>query len=81
MFLAGPTVLKEIIMYAIVETDINGVTPEDPDDHCYLNHAYLSSMSFGSIDMAWTGNTRLEAEGMASRLTYSNYRHHIIVEL
>jgi hypothetical protein len=67
--------------YAIIETNINGDTPEDPEDNCYLNHAYLSSMSFGSLDMAWTTESRLEAEGMAARLTGRKYRHHAIVEI
>ena len=67
--------------YAIVETDIYGTIPEDETEKCYLNHAYLSSMSFGSLDMAWTAKSRLEAEGMAARLTGDKYRHHEIVEL
>ena len=67
--------------YAIIETDINGDVPENPDDRCYLNHAYLSSMSFGSLDMAWTGKSKLEAEGMAARLTGKKYRHHEIVTI
>lgn len=55
-------------MYAIVETNSRGRMPKNPDDRCYLNHAYLGSMSFGSLDMAWTTNSRLEAEGMLARV-------------
>ena len=65
--------------YVIVETDIYGDLPENPEDHCYLNHAYLSSMSFGSLDMAWVADSLLEAEGMAARFDQSNYRHHQII--
>jgi len=67
--------------YAIIETDIYGDIPENDDDKCYLNHAYLSSMSFGPIDMAWTTESKLEAEGMAARMSGPKYRHHAIVEL
>ncbi len=67
--------------YAIIETDIYGDAPENPDEHCYLNHAYLSSMSFGSTDMAWTTENFLAAEGMASYLEGTKYRHHAIVEI
>ena len=66
--------------YAIIETDIYGNIPQDEADQCYLNHAYLSSMSFGLLDMAWTADSRLEAEGMAANLTGDKYRHHAIVE-
>ena len=66
--------------YVIIETDIYGDIPEDENDRCYLNHAYLSSMSFGSPDMAWTAKSRLEAEGMTARLTGNKFRHHEIVE-
>ena len=55
-------------MYAIVETDANGRMPKNPDDRCYLNHSCLNSMSFGSPDMAWATESRLEAEGMLSRV-------------
>ena len=67
--------------YAIIETDIYGRIPESADDRCYLNHAYLGSMSFGSLDMAWTTDSQLEAEGMASQFTQANYRHHAITEV
>lgn len=67
--------------YAIIECDINGNIPEDEDEQCYLNHSCLSSMSFGSLDMAWTTCNPLAAERMASRLTGSKYRHHKIVEI
>ena len=67
--------------FVIIETDINGDIPEDENERCYLNHAYLSSMSFGSPDMAWTAKSRLEAQGMAERLTGDKFRHHEIVEL
>lgn len=66
---------------AIIETDINGDSPEDEGERCYLNHSCLSSMSFGSLDMAWTTTSRLEAEGMAARLTGRKYRHHNIVPI
>ena len=68
-------------MFAILETDIYGDIPTSTDDQCYLNHAYLHSMAFGSLDMAWTTNSLLEAEGMAARFTDKNYRHHKIVEV
>jgi hypothetical protein len=56
-------------MYQIIETDVYGDVPNDSDERCYLNHAYLHSFSFGSQDMAWQGNTELEAEGMLRRMT------------
>jgi hypothetical protein len=67
--------------FAIVETDIYGNILEDEGHKFYLNHSTLSSMSFGSLDMAWTANSKLEAEGMAARLTGSKFRHHTIVEI
>ena len=67
--------------YTIVETDIYGDILEDDGHKYYLNHSTLSSMSFGSLDMAWTTDSRLEAEGMAARLTGNKYRHHDIIEL
>lgn len=67
--------------YAIIETDIYGDAPEDDDDKCYLNHAYLGSMSFGSLDMAWTTDSFLEAEGMSARFTHINHQHHAIIEI
>ena len=67
-------------MYVIIEADIYGDIPEDEDERCYLNHSCLSSMSFGSLDMAWTTDSLLEAEGMCSRFVQSNFRHHNIVE-
>ena len=67
--------------YAIVETDINGDILEDDGHRFYLNHSTLSSMSFGSLDMAWTTHSKLEAEGMAARLTGNKYRHHEIIEI
>ncbi len=68
-------------MYAIIETDIYGDFPENDSEKCYLNHAYLNKMHFGSADMAWTTESKLEAEGMAARLTGDKYRHHAIVEI
>ena len=67
--------------YAIIETDITGNIPADERERCYLNHAYLSSMAFGSLDMAWTTDNRLAAEGMAARLAGDKYRHHEIIDL
>lgn len=67
--------------YAIIETDIYGDVPENITERCYLNHAYLGSMSFGSEDMAWTTDSKLEAEGMAARITGKLYRHHEITEI
>jgi hypothetical protein len=67
--------------FAIVETDIYGDILEDEGHKFYLNHSTLNSMSFGSLDMAWTGKSKLEAEGMATRLTGSKFRHHEIVEI
>ena len=66
--------------WVILETDIYSDIPEDKSERCYLNHSTLNSMSFGSLDMAWKGNTRLEAEGMASRFTQKTFRHHMIIE-
>ena len=37
------------------------------DDTCYLNHSCLGSCACGSLDMAWTTESELEAEGMAYR--------------
>ncbi len=34
----------------------------------YLNHAYLSSLSFGSEDMAWTTDDREKAELMLDKV-------------
>ena len=68
-------------MYLIIETNIYGDIPESEGEQCYLNHAYLHSMSFGSLDMAWTTESKLEAEGMCSRFTQETFRHHKIVEL
>ena len=70
-------------MYVIVETDIHGEMPESKNDRCYLNHAYLSKMHFGSLDMAWHTDSALEAEGMASRMHLDQklYRHHAIIEI
>jgi len=68
--------------FVIRETDIYGDIPEDPDEQCYLNHSALSSMSFGSLDMAWMGDSRLEAEGMSARVAGRWWsRHHEIVEV
>jgi len=56
-------------MWAIIETDRFDDVPEDESERCYLNHAYLSSGAFGALDMAWTAESELEAEGMAARIT------------
>ena len=36
-------------------------------DVFYLNHAYLTSLSFGSLDMAWTTARHSEAAAMLAR--------------
>jgi len=43
--------------YAIVEVDGDG-------DKFYLNHSCMSSLSFGSEDMAWTTNDKEKADLM-----------------
>jgi hypothetical protein len=52
-------------MFIIIECDADGNS--DPESS-YLNHSCLSTFAFGSQDMAWTGTTDLEAEGMAARI-------------
>ena len=42
-------------------------TPEIAEDTCYLNHSCLGMCSCGSLDMAWTTDSELEAEGMQAR--------------
>ena len=48
-------------MFTLIDTE------EITEETCYLNHAYLGSMSCGSEDMAWTTKSELEAEGMQAR--------------
>ena len=48
-------------MYVLTDTE------EITEDTCYLNHSCLSSMSCGSLDMAWSTDSELEAEGMQAR--------------
>lgn len=38
----------------------------------YLNHAYISSCSFGSEDMAWVTDDREKAELMLDRVNTRN---------
>lgn len=57
--------------YAIIQTDIAGAIPDKEDDYCFLNHSCLSSMSFGSPEMAWTG-TAAEAMDMIDRIQVQN---------
>ena len=67
--------------YAIVETDIYGDTlVEDDGSIFYLNHAYLNPNrpGFGSMDMAWTTESLLEAEGMSARIERKKPRHKVI---
>jgi hypothetical protein len=54
--------------FIIIECDKDGELPDDPEDNCYLNHAYLTKFAFGSQEMAWRCDTKLEAEGMAARI-------------
>ena len=69
-------------MFVIIETDIYGDLPENEEDRCYLNHAYLASFSFGSLDMAWNTESKLEAEGTSARMVQARkYRHHDIIEI
>ena len=35
-----------------------------PEEHFYLNHAYLSTCAFGSLDMAWSTDDREKADLM-----------------
>lgn len=49
-------------MYTIIQyDDANGT----PDEDCfYLNHSCMNTLSFGSLDMAWTTNDYLAATQM-----------------
>jgi hypothetical protein len=67
--------------YAIIETDANGNIPDEEEERCYLNHSCLSSMSFGSLDMAWTTESHLEAEGMQARIARKHGGNNEIVEV
>jgi len=42
------------------------------EEHFYLNHAYLSSCAFGSLDMAWSTEDKEKAELML----YKVQQHH-----
>lgn len=55
-------------LYAIIQKD--GFSEEDREIF-YLNHAYLSSLSFGSEDMAWTTEDKEKAELMLERCEHS----------
>ena len=68
-------------MYTIVQADIYRDVYEDEDGTIfYLNHSCLSSMSFGSEDMAWTTESELEAEGMLARFPHGSSTA-IIIEI
>ena len=49
-------IIEDLTMYTI--------TYEHKGDIFYLNHSTLSSLSFGSQDMAWTTDDREKAELM-----------------
>ena len=53
-------------------------TPEIGDETCYLNQSCLGSMSCGSLDMAWSTDSELEAIGM-ERLAYERGRKTLYV--
>lgn len=69
-------------MYAIIETDHNGEPLISDGCTFYLNHSCLGSMSFGSEDMAWTCDHRLEAEGMLAQVRrHKNSRLCEVIEI
>lgn len=43
------------------------ITRTSGKDVFYLNHAYRTSLSFGSLDMAWTTASHFEAAAMLTR--------------
>lgn len=47
-------------MYTVIQKDENG-------DLFYLNHSCMSTLSFGSEDMAWTTDDKEKAELMADK--------------
>jgi len=63
-------------MYAVIFTEDN--------DIFYLNHSCLSSMSFGSMDMAWTSDNKNHAELMCNKAEEKQgrpYREFEVIEL
>ncbi|MCK5607654.1 hypothetical protein KAR91_37565 [Candidatus Pacearchaeota archaeon] len=44
------------------------VAYEEDEDIFYLNHSCMSTLSFGSEDMAWTTEDREKAELMADKI-------------
>lgn len=51
-------------MYAIIQKD---EFEENDEEIFYLNHAYLSSLTFGSEEMAWTTDDKEKADLMCEK--------------
>ena len=60
-------------MHTYVLTD----TEDIEEDTCYLNHSQQGTMSAGSLDMAWTTKSELEAEGMAARAAEKGKHYYV----